>query len=1056
MNRATAPTTLHFDLSFAAEDAPLKLHAGRARLLLHRHTSESLKRHRVDNAALRLIPDANITHYVENVSLPKEYVQLLFVTTPSKLPGAKLDTMLLSMIHIPRSAREKVIYERLACLHPCTHVPNPKLAMYGIQATLATDPTPIIDVHNYKSAFDAAVSLVYHHLELVNIGQDTGARVQNVIEYSNGISDLAIQILQQAIGHQKNPANQNWVFESPYLDKNLKPTNTNYYNWSDITRQWVVGPMGDSVKKAKNEPALQSTDTNAGIYTVQQGVTSVSEKQPPAGLRTAPRALNDTSSYWTLNNLTPHHGFEQDGDLSFDNNTFKVSFTNNWLRWLSGYVEFYGPDGTAVKPEGWQSQLPGGLGEFYDTDTKKYVAIFSSVNTILAIPVGNTPTDISFPWPKNASSVKIQCGGIARTGGIEGQDGKYYGAWDKYVCTAGAVMTGIFNFGIPTVCLAFGASVSLSGLNNIAKSAFSVILDAASAIITGIASSAIQGGNTVTLLTAFADLIPRLLLDITDLAVWMDAEIAEGAAEEATPIFGWIALAVSVASTIALLVETSVEVALSPATFEITASRAIDAQWTLSPDVKHQNTWPLEATSWEVVATYKDGTARSTTGKMESSPQTGPITVYFNADAGNRLPAGGQVMFTAKFFSETGWLAGSAKTDYLDADIASNVLTVPDMNTTENEIPLTATTTYQFDQKLTYNASKQDHEWSNAGGAPVATIKDLSSSNVGNNLAQLTNITISQQTSRLGYTWEASGQEIPLAGQNTAFSGQMFTFQAIDDRSAPESGLRFGPAGFTAKPLLLFDLDGPASGVGSNFWVDPRNGLYHVRQVVLDGSKTFDLSIGKSWGRFNQQIDAATVHPSGYVVGVSTSNSKIEVLNLAAGVVDDAKAPLANIYSGYGTRPGLIHIPVGVASTPGAGVIVLEAADSGLPGAGARLQAFDLLGNPAPIFAGASPIAVLKDEGLPVHLLALAVESKGYIYVLKYLNDGSHVNDYRLDIYNVDGTWLNQTAGMAAGSLTVDLWRTVYTLNFEVIEKPGGGRTEPSVSIWLPSTPSKA
>jgi hypothetical protein len=36
--------------------------------------------------------------------------------------------------------------------------------------------------------------------------------------------------------------------------------------------------------------------------------------------------------------------------------------------------------------------------------------------------------------------------------------------------------------------------------------------------------------------------------------------------------------------------------------------------------------------------------------------------------------------------------------------------------------------------------------------------------------------------------------------------------------------------------------------------------------------------------------------------------------------------------------------------------------------------------------------------------------------------------------------------------MIVDAWRTMYTLNFEALQKPDGGRTEPSVSIWLPST----
>jgi hypothetical protein len=423
VNRTTIKTTLHFDLGFVQDATPVKLHVGRERIPLRLHTPESLANYRAGNAALCLIPDESITHYAEDVELPQDNVQLLLVTTAPRGAGAKLDTLLLSTIHIPRSARQTVLDRRIKSCHPCVDVPHPKLAQYGVTATIAADPAPIIDVHDFKTAMDAAVSLVFHHVELVNIGSLTGATVSNIIEYSNGISDLAMQILQQALLNQKNPANQNWVYEAPYLDTNLQPTTTNYYNWSDITKEWVTGPMGDSVKKAKNDLSLQSSSTNAGVYTVQQGVTNVSVPQSATTPRAAARALDDSSSYWTVNNLTPQHGFSQSGDLSFDNNTFKISFTNSWCRWLSGYVEFYGPDGTAVAPAGWQSQLPAALAGVYDTDTKKYVAIFSSVDTILAIPVGGEPTEISFTWPSNASSVKLMAGGIGRTGGIEGQDG---------------------------------------------------------------------------------------------------------------------------------------------------------------------------------------------------------------------------------------------------------------------------------------------------------------------------------------------------------------------------------------------------------------------------------------------------------------------------------------------------------------------------------------------------------------------------------------------------------------------------------------------------------
>ena len=50
------------------------------------------------------------------------------------------------------------------------------------------------------------------------------------------------------------------------------------------------------------------------------------------------------------------------------------------------------------------------------------------------------------------------------------------------------------------------------------------------------------------------------------------------------------------------------------------------------------------------------------------------------------------------------------------------------------------------------------------------------------------------------------------------------------------------------------------------------------------------------------------------------------------------------------------------------------------------------------------------------------------------------------------------TQNMNAAKLTVDFWRNVYTLNYDVLRLPGGGfagMTEPSVSLWQPSTPKR-
>ena len=118
--------------------------------------------------------------------------------------------------------------------------------------------------------------------------------------------------------------------------------------------------------------------------------------------------------------------------------------------------------------------------------------------------------------------------------------------------------------------------------------------------------------------------------------------------------------------------------------------------------------------------------------------------------------------------------------------------------------------------------------------------------------------------------------------------------------------------------------------------------------------------------------------------------------------------------------------------------------------------AFDVKGNPVSCFANGASVTSLHPEGTAqVVVVDLSVESKGYLYVLKYLNPTSGpvlASDYRLDIYNPDGSFLAQVAGLAAARLQVDLRRNVFTLNYEILT--GSRRTEPSVAQWIPSTPS--
>jgi hypothetical protein len=226
----------------------------------------------------------------------------------------------------------------------------------------------------------------------------------------------------------------------------------------------------------------------------------------------------------------------------------------------------------------------------------------------------------------------------------------------------------------------------------------------------------------------------------------------------------------------------------------------------------------------------------------------------------------------------------------------------------------------------------------------------------------------------------------------------------------------------------------------------------YLRKLSLAPGEPFLLFPDEAFGRFTGPQDDLAIHPSGYAVALSKAPyCKLQIVKLGA-LFPDADAPVARIRSGQGTRTGLLSQPVAL-SCGLSTVFVLQTSPDHPQGA---ILAFDLNGNPLSYFATGLSVAPLRDEGTAnVVVLDLSVEGKGFLYVLKYLNPISGLlsaSDYRLDIYNPDGSFLTQVPGLSAARLQVDLWRNLYTLTYEIVQ--GTARTEPSIALWIPSTPN--
>ena len=263
--------------------------------------------------------------------------------------------------------------------------------------------------------------------------------------------------------------------------------------------------------------------------------------------------------------------------------------------------------------------------------------------------------------------------------------------------------------------------------------------------------------------------------------------------------------------------------------------------------------------------------------------------------------------------------------------------------------------------------------------------------------------------------------------------------------------MKFPGFGYIARPCIAFPPPTAVNPAADGFWLEPdvKASLMRLRALSLEPGQPFLPSRAQSFGRFHGFQDDLAIHPAGYAVALGIATCKLQVLKIGT-QADDAAAPAASLYGGQGSRPGLLSNPAAVACSLDK-ILVLQTTSHYPQGC---IVAFDFKGNPVKCF-GSSWLMPLRDEGgARIAVLDLSVESKGYLYVLKYLTPSSGAvmpADYRLDIYTPNGNFLTQVQGIAAARLQVDLWRNVFTLNYEIVQ--GSGRTEPSVAQWIPSTP---
>lgn len=1026
---------IHADLSGLHPDETAWLHVGARVYPMKAHSDETRDLYLNQNGLQGTIDDDDVTHYAEGVDMPDDRVALMWVTHSPEEDREGQHGLGLVGLHIPQVAMEKArtlrAYQGWPRYRQYLENPMPKRnARFEPRKLVKRDAND--DPDDMLTPLDTAKAILFHHPEVTSLDPDVAALVVTHIENAVGLAELSDAISAQGRAYEHDDEYEDgWAVLVPILDEDgnrrVKSDGSPYYHYvlSDRTSEEAELAVKSLLRAAHNDLDLRDR-----TWHVQDGTGAIDASPEPL----ATRSQRAGGAYdWTLGYNSSRSGLEARVEAMSDNpdtgnRRVKIGLKNYWLRHLTFYVGFVKADGTRMK-------IPASMATSHDDKDNDimYVGKLPPVVEIMSIPLPADWTDFTIDVPKEAQSIEIMAGGL----GVGHLD------YPK-VANNGMIMTFVFEYGIPLFFLAAGAGIeSTSWYKDLMKDddlVFAIIAVGGFLLAGENAAEIGMGGSPKAVLSRSATLVGNLILSkaCAKLAEYVTKKLTEAELEGAIPFVGWGLKVLSISATLSAIAQTTAEVLSSPWVIKNTLTPSMDMEVTVFHDPDDYQ-FPATATKYQLIATYADKKTRKL--PMRSLPGTtvsDPIVEVFED-----VPAGGTVEVTVAFYAENDWLAGRGTTGKVTNLVPSGQDKLK-LNITLEEIkvPLDQTSRYHHKQRLNYAGGK--YEWV-AATAPTETLSSLSCANVGSHLCSLDNITFSQRAGMFGYSWQAAGPNMSQCDTGTT-DVQLHFVQNMSAKANPNIGYKSIGCGMSEKTTIVYELMGPENGSGMNFFLDTRNGNYHLRRVVTDESTPMTAS-GPSWGRFTQPLDDIAINDAGYVVGANWANSKLEILTIPTEGSPDETAPWARLLGGEGTREGLMYGPKAIAFTAEGVLLVLESLNK-------RIQALDIDGNPVKYFNNKQDYFadLYADTGL-VTYLDMGVEFMGYIYVLSYENDGSNVNDYRLDIYDPQGEFLSRTVGLAAHKMTVDFWRNVYSLNYQSIAGPGG-RTEPSVSEWIPSTPN--
>lgn len=822
----------------------------------------------------------------------------------------------------------------------------------------------------------------------------------------------------------------------------------------------------------------------------------------------------------------------------------KLVVENSYLRYLTIYAEFINAQGrsVSVSDADWADAFPLRLGDSLTQSSSflqagqhsRLVQLLAPTKVFMGVPVLDAITEIPCKLPTGCSGVRLKLGtlgnGPSRTALGHNGDGVTLYTNEK---VWGIVLTAVINYAFPALGLAWGGYT----VKKVVGSLISDLAKDPGVLLTSVVTYARdlgwvhrdqQGLDQDVVWDAMAHANLNLFITLADrLLKWMmkqggqfliilaklTAAAAVDNASSLIPFVGWGLRAISITTTVAELMQTSIQCATQSGYIVNELRLAMSVRVRISPDLDNAG-WPALARYYRIHL-QKDGeTFYKTEWKALASPaafeETLPgipsggnaqIIVVMADEPDGRLLARG---YAATYRVDASLIATlpvrTAEREPVPSEVANKltgllnqtyqttsallgaltmVLTTADIAAYQRSIVSAARQTdislilaagetalavdCPMEQFLTpINASTRylhervldyaagSYRWQATAQAPAP--QALSCNSNQDSLCELGNITLSQRNGQLGYSWRSASSALLSCTTNTA-NAQLYTAQNLSAGDDPNTSRRTLTSGGTAC--------GIAAGVS----------LVYELMGPADGSGDNYLLDGRSGLLHVRRIN-----------NTRSTSLALDTLSGSYGTLAQQPTSLVLHPRGYLVAVHatahklevlrLAATPYTDSAAPGANLLsgigqregrllgptCVAVTSTGtvlvLESLGRRVQALDISGNPVPLFGNrSSPRATfpLQDRGTAVTYLDMGVDVTGYVYVLSHAGAGTAASDYVLDIYDPRGAYLTSTAGFTAGRMLVDRWRSIYTLNRQTLRGPGG-RVEPSVSRWNPSS----